>query len=220
MRRAFRCLLAGVTVVTLIGCSSAESVLRSGYDFSRIEKLAVVEVAGDFGGEAAKNQIADFFAMELMRKGYLVIERKQVQAILAEQQFQRSDLTTDEGAAAAGRILNVPAVLVVNVPEFGENISITAKMLDVEDGGMIWMASGKGTTGRTLATVGGAAVGVVAGAAAGHELDRHHHIGGAVLGGAAGGGLGGAAGYALAPQAASQAKRIIAKMCRGLPPRW
>jgi len=219
MTRQLLCCALLAPVFVLVGCASAEGVVRMGYDFSRIDKVAVVEVVGDVGGEAARNAIADMFAMELMKKGYLPVERKQVQALLAEQEFQASELTTDAGAVAAGRILNVPAVLIINVPKFGENISMTAKMIDVQDGAWVWTAEGHGTTGRTLATVGGAALGAAAGGAAGYEYFDDHRGLGTVVGATTGGALGGVAGHALTPKQISQAKKIIRKMCRTLPTR-
>jgi hypothetical protein len=204
-----------IAILLIGGCSSGESYVKAGYDFAGLDKIAIVDVQGDVAGEAAKNQIADFFGMELMKKGYTPVERAQVQSLLKEHEFQASDLTTDEGAARAGRILNVPVVLVVNIPNFGEEISMTAKMLDVEDGTVLWMGSGLGSTGRTLATIAGAAGGAVAGVAiAGGETDDR------TVGGIAGGVLGGVAGRALSPQKAQKAQEIIKKMCKSLPHRF
>jgi hypothetical protein len=209
MKTAYRFTL--LTVALLIaGCSSGESYVKSGFDFAAVDKIAVVDVTGALSGEAAKNQIADFFVMELLKKGYSPVERAQVQKLLQEQQFQASDVTTSEGATRAGRILNVPTVLVVNIPTFKEEMSMTAKMIDVEDGSILWMGSGSGTTGQTLSTIAGAAAGAAAGVAVTGKDDR-------LIGGLAGGALGGVAGRALSPQAADKAKAIIRKICHSLP---
>ena len=214
-RRLLVLALAGVAVLA-VGCATGESFVRQGYDFSGIDKVAVVEVAGDVAGEATKNQVADFFSIELMKKGYTPVERRQVQAILKEQKFQRSDLTSAEGAAAAGRILNVPAVMIVNIVVHGERISRTAKMVDVEDASILWIGSGYGSTARTLATVGGA----VAGAAGGAVLGSAGGGRGATIAGAIGGGLlGGVAGDTLSPQVAHQVQRVARKVCVKLPAR-
>lgn len=210
------CVYVLVIAILLIGgCSSGESYVKAGYDFTRLDKIAIVDVQGDVAGEAAKNQIADFFVIELMKKGYTPVERAQVQSLLKEHEFQASDLTTDEGAARAGRILNVPVVLVVNIPNFGEEMSMTAKMIDVEDGSVLWAGSGLGSTGRTLATIFGAAGGAAAGVAvAGGDTDDR------TIGGIAGGVLGGVAGRALSPQKAQKAQEMIKKMCKSLPYRY
>ncbi len=210
------CAYVFVMVILLAGgCSSGESYVKAGYNFAGLDKIAIADVQGDVGSEAAKNQIADFFAMELMKKGYTPVERAQVQSLLKEHEFQASDLTTDEGAARAGRILNVPVVLVVNIPNFGEEMSMTAKMIDVEDGSVLWAGSGLGSTGRSLATIAGAAGGAVAGVAvAGGDTDDR------TIGGIAGGVLGGVAGQALSPQKAQKAQEMIKKMCKSLPYRY
>ena len=211
MKIAFACILA-TAVLIIGGCSSGQSYIRAGFDFHSLDKIAVIAVEGDLNGEAAKNQIADFFTMELLKKGYAPIERAQVQALLKEQQFQASGVTASEDIARAGKILNVPTVFVINIPSFKEEISMTAKMINVEDGSILWMGSGSGTTGKTLSTIFGAAAGVAGGVAVSGEHDK-------VLGGVAGGVLGGVAGRALSPQAADKAQEIIKKMCKSLPSR-
>jgi len=199
-------------VFLLSGCPSSESYSRSGYNFAELDKVAVLDVQGQLKSEASKNQIADFFSMELLKKGYSPIERTQVQSILTEQQFQASEVTRADEAAQAGRILNVPAVLLVNVPAFGENISITAKLIDVEDGSILWMGTGTGTTGKLLSTIAGAATGAAVGVATTGDDDQ-------VIGGVAGGVLGGVAGRALSPQETKKAKEIISMICKDLPQR-
>jgi len=198
------------------GCATGkgESFMRAGFDFSKLDKVAVLEVSGAVYGDAAKNQISDFFAMELLKKGYTPVERAQVQTLLKEQKFQATDVTSAEGAAQAGRILNVPAVMLVNIPTYEEEMNMTAKMIDVEDASILWVGSGSGGTGKTLSTIFGAAAGAGAGAlVAGGETDDK------VLGAVVGGVLGGVAGRALSPQQAEQVQKIIKKVCAELPPR-
>jgi hypothetical protein len=203
-----------VAVMLIGGCSSGESYVKAGYDFTRLDKIAIVDVQGDISSEPAKNQIADFFGMELLKKGFEPVERAQVQTLLKEQKFQTSGLTSQDGAAKAGRILNVPAVLVVNIPNFGEQMSMTAKMIDVENAGILWMGSGSGKTQKTLSTIFGAAAGAGAGAAAGAAVGGKDST---VIGGVAGGVLGGVAAHELSPQKAEKAQQVIKKICKGLP---
>ena len=200
-------------VVGVCGCSSVESVNKAGFDMAAQEKVAVVSVEGNLRGVGAKNQIAGFFEMELLRKGYAPIERTQIEMLLKEQDFQISELTQAEGAANAGQMLNVPMVLMVSVPEFGdEKVSITAKIIDVEDASILWMGNGSGNTNKTLATILGAVLGALIGAGTTGDDDQ-------VLGGVGGGVIGGVAGYMLAPQEAKMAQDIIKKMCKKMPGR-
>ena len=204
--------ITSIILLFIFSCSTGESFVKQGYDFGRVDKVAVVSVEGDVEGEAAKNQIADFFGMELLKKGYNPVERQQVQKVLTEQQFQATDLTTEQGAVQAGRILNVQTILVVNMPNFGENMSMTAKMIDAQDGSVLWMGSGSGRTGKGLTTLAGALAGATGGAAiAGHDTSDK------VIGGVAGGVAGGIIGEALTPQKAEQAQKVIKKMCESLP---
>jgi TolB-like protein len=197
-----------VASIILAGCSSGRGYARKGFDFSELNRIAVVDVVGMVGNEAVKNQIADFFTMELLKKGYSPVERSQVQVILKEQKFQASDLTSSEDLARAGKILNVPAVLIVNIPKMKDEINMTAKLIDVEDGSVLWLASGSGRTGKLLTAILGAGAGAAAGAIISDGSSE-----GAIIGGA----VGGLAGYSLSPQEAERASEVIEDMCESLP---
>ena len=201
-----------ILVLFSAGCSTGEGHFRQGYDFSCVDKIAVVDVLGDMPSEAAKNQIADFFMMELLSKGYSPIERAQVQSLLKEQEFQMSDLTSDQGVARAGQVLNVPVVMIINAPEFRDDISMTAKMVNVEDGSILWLSKGSGKNAKWINTLIGAGAGAAAGAAVSGDDDK---AAGAIIGGV----IGGAAGYGLTPQQADKAATIVKKMCESLPAR-
>ena len=211
MRLFVMTLLAALMLGTT-GCISCEGYFKQDYDYNTVDKVAVIDVIGPVGGEAARNQIADFFAMELLKKGYSPIERAQVHVLLKEQEFQASGVTSTEDAARAGRILNVPVVLIINVPEYGEDVEMTAKMLDVEDGSILWMSSGKGKGGKFLGTLFGATAGAIAGYAVTGDDDK-------VIGTVAGGVLGGAAGNMLSGDERDKMLEITRKVCETMPPR-
>ena len=146
--------------------------------------MAILEVTGAVRGETVKNQIGTFFEMELMKRGYSPIERSQVQAILKEQEFQASELSSSEGVVKAGQILNVPVIIVVNIPEFSDKMNMTAKMIDTKDGSILWTGIGSGKTGKWLGTIVGAAAGAAAGATVASDDNQTT---GAVIGGVLGG---------------------------------
>lgn len=209
---------AMLAAVAVAGCASsdAESQAVAGYDFSKITKIAIVEVTGRVYSDAAKNKISNLVTMALMKKGYTFIERKDVKTLLKEQEFQSSDLTTDAGAARAGQILNVPAVMIIDIPKFRDGkIDMTAKLVDVEDGTILWMGSGSGSTNKTLGTIAGAAAGAALGAAVagGDSSDRW-------LGAGIGAVAGGIAGNALTPTEEKQVSKVIAKVVKGFPSRF
>jgi hypothetical protein len=215
MKTVFFCTL--LTALFVGGCSTGkgESYSLVGFNFAELDKVAILEVTGAVRGETVKNQIGTFFEMELIKRGYSPIERSQVQALLKEQEFQASDITSNEGAARAGQVLNVPAVMLINIPKYKEEMTMTAKMVNVEDGRILWIGNGSGSTGKTFSTVLGAAAGAAAGAvvAGGDSSDR-------VAGGIIGGVLGGVAGQALSPQQEEQVQKIIKKVCESMPARF
>jgi hypothetical protein len=215
MRTACICTLLAAVLVGGCATGKGESYSKVGFNFANLDKVAVLDVTGAVRGDAVKDQIASFFEMELLKKGYNPVERSQIQKILKEQEFQASSITSNEDAAKAGRILNVSAVMLVNIPVAKEEINMTAKLIDVQDGSILWIGTGSGTTGKTFSTILGAAAGAAAGAviAGGDTGDR-------VAGGIIGGVLGGVAGQALSPQQADQIRKIVDKVCASMPARF
>ncbi len=214
MRNACLCTLMAALLVAGCASSQGEGYAAAGFNFASLDKIAIVEVTGRVYGDTVKNQISNMFAQELMKRGYTVVERSQIQSILKEQEFQASDITTNEGAARAGKVLNVPAVLMIDIPKYKEKMEMTAKLVDVENGTILWIGTGSGSTGKGLATIAGAIGGAALGAAVagGDSSDR-------VVGGVIGGVVGGVAGNALSPDQVKQVRKVVDKTCKSLPPR-
>ena len=195
-----------MAVLLVAGCAlSQESSSRIGYDFTGVDKVAIVAVEGAVTSEAAKDQIADFFSMELLDKGYAPVGRAQVRAQLRELEPESDGLITSETAVQVGLILDVPAVLAIRIPHFAEEISITAQMISVEDGSTLWLASGSGQGKRTLSNVFGF----------GSKGKSDNQLMGSVMAGPSP--LGGAGGVPLTPEEAEKAQAIVRSMCRSLP---
>lgn len=201
-----------IAVLFIGGCSSgrAESYSRAGFNFSMIDKVAIVAVEGAVKSEPAKNQIADLFAMEFLKKGYAPVDWAYVRALLEKQEFQASELTTEADAVEVGKILNVPAVLIISIPHFGDEIAMTAKLVDIQDdsNSILWIGRGS-SKARSFFGLGSAW-----GGGGGVSSEENE-----LFGGLASGMLGGAASYALSSQEIEQAQRIIKRMCKTLPSR-
>ncbi|MFI5457188.1 MAG: hypothetical protein ACHRXM_17215 [Isosphaerales bacterium] len=60
--------------------------------------------------------VEDEFVQTMIRKGYSVVAQSDIQALAKEKQFQKSGLT-ENNAADIGKLLNVPAVIVVRITE-------------------------------------------------------------------------------------------------------
>ena len=198
-----------VGILLIGGCTmpTEQSSYRVGYDFSGVEKVAIVAVEGTIKSETARDQMAEFFAIELLEHGYSPIGRPQVRRILSRRAAEANepelmDLSDPEAAVEIGVALKAPAALTINVPHFGETISITATMINVEDGSILWIAhgSGRGAGG------GGGLFGLDSGG--GQEDD--------LLSGPP---VGSTSGLPLSPEEASRVQAVIKDVCRSLPPK-
>lgn len=211
---SFYALVTTVLLAIIVGCSSrgGESSFRIGYDFGTLDKVAVVAVEGSVRSDVARDQVADIFAMELLRKGYAPVGRAQVKALLKERKLESEDLTTIEAATEAGMILGVPAVLVVEIPHFGEETSITAKIISVEDGSILWLGRGSGKGKGFLSNISGAFKLEEPKTGAGIRGQEEE-----VLVGVAGEVLSGPAGGVLSPEEVKKTQEIAKRICKSLP---
>ncbi|MFV8836040.1 CsgG/HfaB family protein [Aquisalimonas sp.] len=207
---------AGAGALFLAGCATTDVSGQhdQNYDFASVERVAVVAVEGADGSEAAQNQVAGMFNESLLRKGYSPVERSQIREVMDEQDFQHSDATTTSGAAELGRILNVDTAIVVNVPQYGDSMSMSAQMIDVDNGAVVWSASGSAASREGLSRRFGQLLGGASGAVAGREVDGTM---GAVIGGASGAVAGDMAGEAMTPEQQEQAAELVVELSDNMP---
>lgn len=222
MRFTSRCLRLGGVLALAVFISACASVSGSGeynrsYDFTTVERTAVISVDG-IGGQAARDQIASMFNQALLGQGYSPIERSRINAVLEEQDFSRSQVTTATGAARAGEILNVDSVVLINVPQFSDDMSMSAQMVDVEDGTILWSASGSARTGADMTRRSGQILGAIGGGILGSEVGGSGDTG-AIAGGVGGAVGGGILGDALSRQRQEQAAVLVDQLTRSLPER-
>jgi curli biogenesis system outer membrane secretion channel CsgG len=123
--------------------------------------------------------IADLLVKDLVKDGtYSVIERKALDKIMAEQNFSNSDRANPTSAAKIGKLLGVDAIIVGSITQFGNetkntkvggaggglggfglggfghknskaNVSVDARMVDIDTGEILAVAEGKGESHRT-----------------------------------------------------------------------
>lgn len=123
--------------------------------------------------------IADIVVTNLVKDGtFSVIERKKLDTILQEQNFSNSDRANPTSAAKIGKVLGVNAIIVGSITQFGledkstkiggiggrlggfgaggigkkegkANVAIDARLVDVNTGEVLAVASGKGTSKRS-----------------------------------------------------------------------
>jgi curli biogenesis system outer membrane secretion channel CsgG len=123
--------------------------------------------------------IADLLVKNLVNDGtYSVIERKQLDKILAEQNFSNSNRADPASAARIGKILGLDAIIVGSITEFGNetknrnigggggnwggfgvggfghketkaNVQLDARLVDIDTAEILGVAEGKGESKRS-----------------------------------------------------------------------
>lgn len=147
-------------VLTTISCSSSsvlsifspvESVSSKSFVPDEVSKIATLIQASK---NTPQRLIEDKVINILMVKGYQVPSRSDIDSILEEMHLQDSDLT-DDAAAEFGKLLNVPAVLIISVTQFeilqskkGKFLkaSMGARLISVEKSEVLWIGSGSNET--------------------------------------------------------------------------
>jgi curli biogenesis system outer membrane secretion channel CsgG len=103
-----------------------------------IINLAVADFGGKNVSQADGSIVADFLRTELVNTGvYNVIEKANMDKILAEAAFQQSGCTTSECAAQIGKLLNVQQMIVGNLSKLMDTYYITVNLVEVETGKII-----------------------------------------------------------------------------------
>ena len=98
-------------------------------------KTAVVEFTerGDLRIKDAGAIIAEWMTTSLDETGaFEVYERLSLAKLMEEHQLEMSGLMDDDTIAEIGRIHGVQAIITGSVLKFGDIISVTAKVIDVE----------------------------------------------------------------------------------------
>ncbi|MEW5976173.1 MAG: CsgG/HfaB family protein [Acidobacteriota bacterium] len=133
--------------------------------------------------------ISDLIVDQLVRDGtFSVIERRKLDAVLAEQNFSNSANADSTTAATLGRVLGVNAIILGSVTQFGTerrdfntagvgggrrglgggrvgtqegkaNVAVTARLIDVNTGEILASATGLGKSSRGGLLLGGLVIG-------------------------------------------------------------
>lgn len=101
----------------LAACSTANVAVKKDFDFAKVKKVAVVSI-GDYGGYPGSGEImAGAFEQELLSAGYSLVERAQVDKVLAEKRLAPEDRRAGKELA---RRLHVDAILLGRIVSFRE----------------------------------------------------------------------------------------------------
>jgi TolB-like protein len=83
--------------------------------------------------------IADMLRGELVKTGEVnVLERQNMQKVMAEQAFQQTGCTSAECAVKLGKLLNVNKIVTGSVGKLGDMYFVNVRIVDVETASMIW----------------------------------------------------------------------------------
>ena len=133
--------------------------------------------------------VSDLLVNYLVKDGnYSVIERKQLDTILAEQNFSNSDRADASSAARIGKVLGVDAIIAGSITQFGNDtkntgvgaiggglgrlglgsvkqkeskaiVGLTARIVSIDTAEILAVADGKGESKRTSTSLAGAGAG-------------------------------------------------------------
>jgi len=112
-------LVVGAVLAAAAGCASPPvTVVKPGFDFQKIHRVAVLGVK-DFAGRAGSGDVAgSIFEKYLLQAGYDVVERRQVDALIKEQSLDVSGAVDPKTAKKLGKLLGVDALVLGGITEF------------------------------------------------------------------------------------------------------
>src|SRR5579871_4711910 len=167
--------LLALTVAGSLSAQDRKRVAVMNFDYATVYS----GVSGIFGSNVDVGKgIADMLVDRLVRDGtYSVIERKELDKILTEQNFSNSNRADPASAAKIGKLLGVSAIIVGSITQFGRDdkntniggfgavtgrfgvggigkreskavVEVTGRMISVDTGEILAVAEGKGESSR------------------------------------------------------------------------
>lgn len=140
------------------GAKAPETSVDSSFQPEDLTKLAVIAFTEERNRQNQSDQqrlVEDIFVQTLLDRGHTVVARSDMQSVLTEQELAKSGLT-DDNAVAVGKLLNIPAVLVVRITEYSletqydakrnnrsqmARASVGARLINVDTGGIWWQGN-------------------------------------------------------------------------------
>lgn len=138
-------------------CASMETVvLKQGYDFSRIKRVAVLPFSDPTFSQNTGSMVSQLFIKYMLREGYNVVERDKLEAILGEYQLSKSEIMNQDQIKQF-KLSGIDAIITGSVTKdiaeqdlYGSDggmrfiaaqAGITCRMVDVETGEILWAAA-------------------------------------------------------------------------------
>lgn len=115
----------------------AENLLKNTERSTKIS-MAFVALTSDNSNKFVENYVTDALTQAVFECGNIkIIERANLEKILSEQKFQSSMLVDDNSAKSIGKIAGVDYVCYGDMKDIGEEITVNARIVDVETGEVI-----------------------------------------------------------------------------------
>ena len=139
---------AGAPTSTLPGPSVAKLEIKRIVGGTNV---AVAEFTGKNVSQADASIVTDFVRTELVKTGrFNVMDRNNMDTVLAEQKFQNSGCTEQECAIEMGKLLNVKQMLVGSLSKLVDTYYITLNVTDVETGKIVASYESEAYSSREL----------------------------------------------------------------------
>ena len=109
------------------------------------DTVAVMEFTGINASPSEAAVVSEFVRSAVIQSGdFIVVDKKNMDKILAEQAFQQSGCTSDECAVKLGKVLNTQKIIVGSYSMMGQTRFMNARLVDVETGKIEASAKEKG----------------------------------------------------------------------------
>ena len=172
--------IALIALILLASSCSVRYTIKKDYDFSKIKRLAVINFSGNSSFRNSGEVVADEFVMQMIGKGYNVIERNKLDVLLREK-----SLSDQSDYKQIGRLLGVDAIITGSVVKYHENmeqtvyttdstgrttsqiimtqaeVELSARMIDAATGEIVWTARNGDVAFELSDAVGYAASGLI-----------------------------------------------------------
>jgi curli biogenesis system outer membrane secretion channel CsgG len=95
----------------LSSCAVESVVLKPGYDFKQIKRVAVIDFSDAAYSPNSGSLVSDLFVKYMLKTGYNVVERNELAAILREHQLSVQGILNGEQVKEFGKISGVDAII-------------------------------------------------------------------------------------------------------------
>jgi curli biogenesis system outer membrane secretion channel CsgG len=116
-----------------------------------VSNIAIADLSGKNVSQADASIVSDFLRTELVSTGKCnVVEKANMDKVLAESAFQQSGCTTSECAVQIGKILNVRHMIVGSLSKLMDTYYITVNVVDVETSKIVSSYSQEASSAKEL----------------------------------------------------------------------